>query len=81
MLVLSRKVGDAIMLGTDIEIKILEIHGAEIKLGIDAPKSVTILRKEICDDIKKQNKNAAKVFVPKDLKNILKPIKEKKKSE
>jgi carbon storage regulator len=77
MLVLSRKVGDAIMLGTDIEVKILEVHGTEIKLGIDAPKSVTILRKEICEGIKKQNKNAADVFVPKDLKNILKPTKEK----
>jgi carbon storage regulator len=74
MLVLSRKVGDAVVLGSDIEIKVLEVNGTEVKLGIEAPKKVTILRKEICEDIEKQNKHASKVMDAKGLKSVLQPI-------
>ncbi|NLJ95906.1 MAG: carbon storage regulator CsrA, partial [Clostridiales bacterium] len=47
MLALSRKVNESIMIGNDIEITILEIKGDQIKIGINAPKSVPIYRKEL----------------------------------
>jgi carbon storage regulator len=70
MLVLTRKQNEAIKIGGDIEIKILGIEGEQIKLGIDAPKSVDIYRKEIYADIQKQNNEA--VNVPLDIMQLLK---------
>jgi len=61
MLVLTRKQNEAIQIGEDIEIKVLGIEGDQIKLGIDAPKSVDIYRKEIYLDIQEQNNEAANI--------------------
>ena len=47
MLVISRKIGESIMLGDDIEIKIAEVSGERVKLAIEAPREVLILRKEL----------------------------------
>ena len=44
MLALSRKVNESIMLGNDIEITVLEIKGDQVKIGVNAPKSVPIYR-------------------------------------
>lgn len=70
MLVLTRKVNEAIQIGEDIEIKVLGIDGEQIKLGISAPKSVEIHRKEIYLDIQRENSDA--VSVSTDLFNLLK---------
>ncbi|WP_156855609.1 carbon storage regulator CsrA [Oceanobacillus sp. AG] len=59
MLVLTRKKNEAIQIGDDIEIKVLGMEGDQVKLGIKAPKSVDIHRKEIYLDIKEQNNAAA----------------------
>lgn len=59
MLVLTRKKNQSIQIGDDIEITVLGIEGDQIKLGINAPKSVDIYRKEIYVDIKEQNNAAA----------------------
>lgn len=58
MLALARKVNQSIMIGNDVEITILEIKGDQIKIGINAPKSVPIYRKEIFAQIQEENKNA-----------------------
>lgn len=58
MLALSRKLNESIMLGNDIEITILEIKGDQVKIGINAPKSVPIYRKEIYLQIQESNKEA-----------------------
>ncbi|MDP9750555.1 MULTISPECIES: carbon storage regulator CsrA [Thermoanaerobacter] len=60
MLILTRKVGQAIIIGEDIEIKILEIEDGQIKLGITAPKNISVLRKELVE-IKDENLKAATV--------------------
>jgi carbon storage regulator len=58
MLALARKQNESIMLGNDIEITLLEIKGDQVKLGISAPKSVPIYRKEIYLQIQEENKQA-----------------------
>ena len=58
MLALARKVNESIMIGNDIEITILEIKGDQIKIGVKAPKSVPIYRKELYVQIQDENKNA-----------------------
>ena len=64
MLALSRKVNESIMLGNDVEITVLEIKGDQVKLGISAPKSVPIYRKEIYLQIQESNKEAAEGTIP-----------------
>lgn len=55
MLVLTRKLGEAIIIGEDIEIVVLETSDGNVKLGINAPKNVAILRKEIIGQVKSEN--------------------------
>lgn len=59
MLILSRKVNEKIMIGEDITISIIEIQGDQIRLGVDAPKTVKVFRQELYDAIKAQNRAAA----------------------
>lgn len=59
MLVLTRRLKEAIMIGDDIEISIAAIEGDQIKLAISAPKQIDIHRKEIYLAIKQENKEAA----------------------
>lgn len=55
MLVLTRKVGESLIIGDDIEIKIVEVNQKSVKVGIEAPKSITVYRKEIYEAIKQEN--------------------------
>lgn len=59
MLALARKTNQSIMIGNDIEITLLEIKGDQVKIGINAPKSVPIYRKEIYVQIQDENKKAS----------------------
>ncbi|MDI9508466.1 MAG: carbon storage regulator CsrA [Clostridiales bacterium] len=67
MLALSRKVNESIMIGNDIEITILDIKGDQIKIGISAPKSVPIYRKEIYLQILESNKEAASTNISEEV--------------
>ncbi len=58
MLVLTRKTDQSIMIGTDIEITILEVRGEQVRVGIRAPKSVSIHRKEVFEQIREANLTA-----------------------
>lgn len=58
MLALSRKKDEAIVINDDIEITVIEIKGDQVKLGITAPKSVPIYRKEVYAQIQTSNKEA-----------------------
>jgi len=55
MLVLARRLNESIMIGDDIEIVIIDIKGDQVKLGIKAPRKVTVHRKEIYQEIKQEN--------------------------
>ena len=59
MLVISRKPGEKIYIGQDIVITITDVTGRLVKLGIDAPKSINILRAEIKKQVELENKTAA----------------------
>ncbi|MEG7379398.1 carbon storage regulator CsrA [Bacillus subtilis] len=59
MLVLSRKINEAIQIGADIEVKVISVEGDQVKLGIDAPKHIDIHRKEIYLTIQEENNRAA----------------------
>lgn len=71
MLALSRKVNESLMIGNDIEITILEIKGDQVKIGIEAPKSVPIYRKEIYLQIQESNKEAMEDNIAIDALNNL----------
>ena len=66
MLALSRKCNESIVIGNGIEITILDIKGDQVKIGINAPKSVPIYRKEIYKQIQAANIEAAKTEVAVD---------------
>lgn len=59
MLVLTRREKQSLMIGDDIEIVVLECGDGSVKLGIKAPKDVNVFRKEIFDEIKRENSSAA----------------------
>lgn len=58
MLVLSRKKDQSIMIGDHVEVKILSVDGDQVKLGIVAPKKVTVHRSEVFEAILEQNQEA-----------------------
>ena len=53
MLVLTRKIGDSILIGDSIKIQVVNIKGCQVRLGIEAPKETKIFRQEILENIKK----------------------------
>ncbi len=59
MLILTRKLGESIVIDNNITIKILKSQGNQIHIGIDAPRSVTIHRQEVYEQISNENKEAA----------------------
>ncbi|GGG13226.1 carbon storage regulator [Lysinibacillus alkalisoli] len=58
MLVLSRKKNQSIMIGDQVELKILSVEGDQVKIGIVAPKSVKVHRTEVFEAIKAQNEKS-----------------------
>ena len=72
MLIITRKKGESLMIGDDIEITISRIEDGSVKIGIQAPKEVSILRKELLEEVKNENKSAANINL-----ELLKNIKKK----
>lgn len=67
MLVLTRKKGQKLMIGDDIEVIILETKGESVKIGIKAPKNVAVYREEIFEEIKKANQQSTRNVLIADL--------------
>lgn len=70
MLALTRKKGESLIINNNIEVSILEIRGDQIKLGISAPKDVSIYRKEIYLQIQEENKAALDIGGVEALKKL-----------
>ncbi len=71
MLVLARKINQSIIIQDNIEVMILDIQGEQVKIGIKAPKEIKIYRKEIYEEIQKENIRAARSKLPKDIKELI----------
>lgn len=71
MLALSRKKNEAIVINNNIEVTVIEVKGDQVKLGISAPKSVPIYRKEVYVQIKEANKEATESAGIETLKKLL----------
>ena len=61
MLILTRKLGEQINIGDDITVTLLEVKGTQVKLGIEAPKDISIHRKEIYERIREENLKSSEV--------------------
>jgi len=72
VLVLSRKVGESILIGSDVTVTVVDFRGDQVRLGVDAPKSVQIYREEIFTEVSRQNLAAAKINVA-DLGDLPRP--------
>ena len=68
MLVLARKKGEVIQLGEEVLIKIIEVSGDTVRIGIEAPENVSIVRGELLEEVTELNKSS----IPKDLSGIFK---------
>lgn len=61
MLVITRKKGESILIGDDIEITVSKVEDGSVKLAIKAPKEMTILRKELFEEVQNENKEAVNI--------------------
>lgn len=59
MLILARKVGQHIVIGNEIEITVVEVRGDQVRLGITAPRSIAVHRKELLEQVAAENVQAA----------------------
>lgn len=73
MLVLTRKIGEKLLIGEDIVVTVLDVRGDNIRLGIDAPRGVTIQRSEVIEAVSNANLAAAQAApgAEEELKNLL----------
>ncbi|WP_105176122.1 MULTISPECIES: carbon storage regulator CsrA [Clostridium] len=70
MLIITRKKDESLMIGDDIEITVLKLEDGSVKLGINAPRETTILRKELYNAVKEENREAMNIDI-----NLLKGLK------
>lgn len=71
MLALSRKKNEAIIINNNVEVTVLEVKGDQVKIGITAPREVSIYRKEVYLQIQEANKESVNVEGMEALKNLL----------
>ena len=60
MLILTRRIGETLMIGDDISVTVLGVKGNQVRIGVNAPKDVAVHREEIFDRIKKEEDNSDK---------------------
>ena len=75
MLILNRKIDEAIVINENITIRILEIVDGKVKIGIDAPRDINVLRQEIYDAVKEENQ--ASIINDDNLLDIIKVLNDK----
>ncbi|MEN2994861.1 MAG: carbon storage regulator CsrA [Thermodesulfovibrio sp.] len=75
MLILTRKTGQSIRIGEDIIIKIVDVDGSQVKVGIEAPKGIIILREELYEKLKESNIEALKTAKELKIDDLIKKTK------
>ncbi len=65
MLILTRRVGETVMIGDDVTITVLGVKGNQVRVGINAPKHVAVHREEIYERIKREQQSSEEVEKPK----------------
>ena len=78
MLILTRKPGESIVIDGNIIVTFLEQRGGQVRIGVDAPRSVKIYRQEVYDQIKAENQQAAKSVDKQSAEDLLKLYGKKK---
>jgi carbon storage regulator len=59
VLVLSRRVGESVVIGNEVTVTVLEVRGDQIRIGIDAPRSIQVHREEVFRQLEAENTSAA----------------------
>ena len=80
MLILTRRVGETLIIGDDIIVTVLGIKGNQVRIGINAPKTVSVHREEIYQRIQQEKNTTTPVEEPKSEKSVKKSAKDKTKS-
>ena len=63
MLILTRKLGEVLRIGQDITVRIVDVKGKQIKIGIDAPNDLTIYREEVYERIQAENRLSSTISI------------------
>ena len=79
MLVLTRKLGESIVIGNNIRVTVLELQGKQIRLGIEAPQEVSVHRGEVYERIEAENREAAEK-VHADFSSLTQAVKQRRDS-
>ncbi|MCS7173164.1 MAG: carbon storage regulator CsrA [Armatimonadetes bacterium] len=72
MLVLTRKLNEAIRIGQEVEVRVLGIEGGQVRLGITAPRWIPVHREEVYREIQRENQEATQAG-PEELRTVLRP--------
>jgi carbon storage regulator len=72
MLVLARKVGQSIVIGDNIQLTVIEVRGEQVRIGIEAPRAISVHRKELLEQVRDENVAAAQQMNDIDLPDVLK---------
>ncbi len=70
MLVLTRKSNQSIMIGDDIEVSVLSIMGEKVRIGIQAPRTIPVFRKEVYLEIQQEKASGSRAEVEEALENL-----------
>lgn len=76
MLILTRKIGESLLIGDNVRVAVLEIRGKQARLGIEAPSNIVVMREELCQQVNQENCEAACVK-SQDLEKVVTLWKEK----